>query len=361
MKRSDNRTSAAMSNTQRQSLLMQHETVVKCILGVVLLLIVEGQFVDYFGAHDTCLHDRAQSDSTILYQTHRFFSKIVFGTSIALLVSFLLILAFWSEERSATPQFYKPRFQTNWHAFFICCYSALWYGATYGIILVLKRVLGDFTCGQSPNSISGHFSFFLFYSAQLLYLAFASLPLHSPSSSSSTSSLADLKRSLLSPNSSFSFKLLLLSLDYLTFLCFGLFTVSQTLGWGYHTPRQALYGVLSGLLSQILLALTLRKFFLPPQVVRWKDLLGELSSQRQGGRYFSVQFMVGMARVLRERIPGLALLALFQVAAAVLLLVTTGGLPLKTWELVGMLALWPLLMYLYFKKLATPSRGIKVE
>jgi len=338
-----------------------HKNIIGTISVIVVLFILEGQIFDLFGYYDTCYVDRFADPNSWSWRTQRFVSSIVTKLSGVSLAFFLFCLTFWSNSKAETAKYYFPMFHMNWNAFFACTYTILWYANTYCLIDALKDVVGDMTCGSGrsgANSISGHFSFYVFYFITLAHLGLSLISFEPPEASGSKSYLS--KNSILSPNSIFEFKLFLLSGSFLLFCVSGVYTLLQTWTWGYHSLRQVYYGMFVGILSHILLSFTLKSmdgdFHEPEQphtekkeekkdekkVTNKKDFRVVLEEKVIGK--FSVSELVNL---LFNELRPFGILATFTIVSFLFVLVITGNLPFSIYEIVGIAFCWPVLIYTF--------------
>jgi hypothetical protein len=173
--------------------------------------------------------------------------------------------------------------------------------------------------------VSGHFSFFFFYGVSMPYLALTLLPYDN-------ARLAF--RSILSPKSTFHFKLALLSLCYSVFLFGGLYTLTQTWSWGYHSMRQIIYGVAFGLASH----LVLRKIF---------KQAASSSSARTLAVPTRLPANADEFQVLVEDFFPLSYLAIFNAVSVFLVILFTLSFPFNIYETIGFFVLWPSITYAF--------------
>jgi hypothetical protein len=173
--------------------------------------------------------------------------------------------------------------------------------------------------------VSGHFSFFFFYGVSLPYLAFTLLPYDN-------ARLAF--RSILNPKSGFHFKLALLSLCYAVFVFAGLYTLTQTWSWGYHSMRQIIYGVAFGLGSHLVLRHVLKKAAssTSPRTVTVPARAPVNADEFQA--------------LVNDFFP-LSYLVIFNVVSVVLVILLTFGFPFNIYEVIGFFVLWPAIIYTF--------------
>lgn len=311
-----------------RDLLGYHKRAVYALLLLFAFLYAEGVLLGAVTDLDVCASDRftIRSQQATLWHTHRSLSSLVFTTSVWALLIFLAVLVTWGESKTNSSDFYMPQIQWNWNTFFGAAFLLLWYGSTYAMITVLKVVLGDTSCGgEKSNSVSGHFSFFFFYGVSMPYLALTLLPYDN-------ARLAF--RSILSPKSTFHFKLALLSLCYAVFLFGGLYTLTQTWSWGYHSMRQIIYGVAFGLASH----LVLRKIF---------KQAASSSSARTLAVPTRLPANADEFQVLVEDFFPLSYLAIFNAVSVFLVILFTLSFPFNIYETIGFFVLWPSITYAF--------------
>ncbi|EGC36433.1 hypothetical protein DICPUDRAFT_151122 [Dictyostelium purpureum] len=128
--------SSSLGNIQIFSLIVLFVTIISTICSHLFFNI------------DYCAKDRLfdKREKSIFHHLYLFIS---FGC--VLLIAFQII--FWN----------PLKFKFNFKSLFLILHSFLWYGATYCICFLLKRILDDKTCNKSHNSVSGHFLFHTFY------------------------------------------------------------------------------------------------------------------------------------------------------------------------------------------------------
>jgi hypothetical protein len=194
------------------------------------------------------------------------------------------------------------------------------------LVVWLTMRIQSFSCSCS---VSGHFSFFYFYGVSLPYLALVLMPYDNARLSF---------HNVLNPKSVFHFKMTLLSACYTVFLFGGLYTLTQTWSWGYHSMRQILYGIAFGLGSHLVLRYIFKKASsstsAPPTVPnRLPANMDEFLALVRD--FFPVSYLV-----------------LFNAVSLVLVVLVTFGFPFNFYEVTGFLVLWPALIYSF---LYTPS------
>jgi len=311
---------AAKVYSPKALLLRYHQQFVLFIIGACIFFILEGHIFGFFGDLDVCAVDRfsMQINQTIQWKTHRYLSSFVFSSCVWAMIVFLLTLVTWSEDRVENPRFYMPRFQWDWNTFFGSAFLPLWYGSTYALLTALKELLGDSTCGgEKNNGISGHFSFFFFYGVSLPFLALVLIRGNSRVS----------LHNVLSPKSTFHFKLTLLSLCYTVFFFGALYALSQTWGWGYHSKRQILYGIVFGLGSHLVLREVFQR---SPSSGASRISEGSLATSLLSGMF------------------PISCLALFTVVSFALVLLFTSSVPFNSIEVTIFSTLWPALAYSFY-------------
>lgn len=162
-----------------------------------------------------------------------------------------------SAEESSKP--ISPLFHWNPLQSYHSIYALVWYYVSYALCISLKHYFDDIACSSHPNSVSGHFNFYLFASltlTHLLVLALDTSAIHPPVSSSSASSASQKRHSSISQAIasfySHSFYRKHFLLYCITCICFFITAAIQlyrTYFYGFHSLRQIIYGSTLGLLS----------------------------------------------------------------------------------------------------------------
>jgi hypothetical protein len=360
---------------EQAAALRYHKLWTTALLVFYVFLFVEGSIVDYFNHFDDCVVDRFGRDTSgVLWQMHRWTSPHIFRGAVGALFVFFFCLIFLSDNKSEIRDFYKPQFQIHWNHLFGVLYTALWYGSTYALLTASKHILADTTCGGDRiNSISGHYGFFIFYIVTQPYLALLLLPL-----GNSTLNL----KSILHPRSPLSLKLAVLSISYCIFFAAAVFTLLGTWRWGYHSPRQIVYGSIFGLLSHKMLAYVFENFHILSASVPLSPLSSSSSSSSsasasssssslspsEGGVSTTNQPLgsIGsstggvsngvlgeVVKFLQGQGLPLAVLVAFNVVSLLLSILIAREIPFTELELVLFFICWPALFYAFL----IPLRG----
>ncbi|KAN0043378.1 hypothetical protein ACTA71_011030 [Dictyostelium dimigraforme] len=230
---------------------------------------------NYFFNIDYCAKERIYESKEVSTQFFHHFHLI---TSFACVILIALQLAFWNPLKLNSKRIGK-RFRFNDRSVFLLLFTLLWYGATYCLCYLLKRILDDKTCNRTHNSVSGHFLFHSFYFIAIPYWFLTIGRLHNKQmkeaekSSSSTSKSSNNQKSpkqkiskdripTMEPRHELRLIKRLLTENIATFLMiilYGLYTYSSYVNldktWvdGFHSLRQILYGLILSFLSLYLL------------------------------------------------------------------------------------------------------------
>jgi hypothetical protein len=131
------------------------------ILAAVSLFIkIEGETSNVTGLYNACYIDRFAPNTMIPYTS---IAEWVWKLTQACIVALMLQLCLWRD----TDVFFP--FELNWETTFVTSYVSLWYAGCYAVLFTLKTFLNDFTCAKHANSISGHYSFHVFYGLTMIY------------------------------------------------------------------------------------------------------------------------------------------------------------------------------------------------
>jgi hypothetical protein len=131
-----------------------------------------------------------------------------------------------------------PSFAFAWWEVYRILYLYLFYLASYFFCNALKSLLRDFSCSDHGNSVSGHYLFHLYAQWSVLWLHLSQKRLDH----ASLLRWSVWRRLLLSRH--------LHALDYLFLSCYTAYVwtctsiLSETYLFGFHSPRQILYGTL---------------------------------------------------------------------------------------------------------------------
>lgn len=195
------------------------------VLFICFALKLEGNLWDTTGMYDSCYIDRFASSN----QRYLRLSSMLLDTEKVILLLLFGVLAYLTPNTIAKSLF-----------------VFIWYILSNVIIMELKIIFGDTTCGGGkPNSISGHYSFFGFYIFTLPTLLDALPYLIKANRYFSLSSIGELfKKSSIS-------EILATSL-YLAFSFIALIIVYGTWAYGFHSHSQILNGILFSTISHLI-------------------------------------------------------------------------------------------------------------
>eukprot|EP01089_Gocevia_fonbrunei_P016619 TRINITY_DN5200_c0_g1_i2.p1 TRINITY_DN5200_c0_g1~~TRINITY_DN5200_c0_g1_i2.p1 ORF type:complete len:346 (+),score=10.80 TRINITY_DN5200_c0_g1_i2:45-1082(+) len=294
------------------------------LCAIILLILVEGSFVEVFsGSIDTCVNNREllKKEQSASYKFHRFLSPWVFRFTILSMVTFCLTLLI---------NFSKSKISLNWRSLFAISYSALWYASAYCLLVAFKEFLKDTNCGSLAdethklyhrNSISGHYSFHLYYICTLPFLAVTCLPW--------ARSVKLWESTELDVNDHKAAKFIISLISYLIFVICSCITLYGTYYWGYHSLRQIYYGALFGVLSHLCMNYVLKNVFFRMVRDKAQKLIGGMTS--------------GASTLLNCY--QLLFLGLFQWSGFGLVYFFKGSLPFSSFEKWALLVIvWPTLL-----------------
>jgi len=201
---------------------------------------------------DVCWWDRSLNEST---KNFSLITKVLFNTSTFCMLLFFLQVAAW-----------RPPFGTNTKLFTInnlfgITFTLIWYVVTYLICLCGKEILADYRCGARSNSISGHYTFHVYYFLALPY-AYLSVVTYEVVEAKKDDKTKKIRLPRKNPSAWFSHneknfyifgiavsRILALTLTFAVFAITATLTLTRTLLYGYHSVRQILYGVILGIVS----------------------------------------------------------------------------------------------------------------
>eukprot|EP01116_Phalansterium_solitarium_P009579 TRINITY_DN23796_c0_g1_i1.p1 TRINITY_DN23796_c0_g1~~TRINITY_DN23796_c0_g1_i1.p1 ORF type:complete len:338 (-),score=24.83 TRINITY_DN23796_c0_g1_i1:138-1151(-) len=225
---------------------------------VLLLLCIVYSVLAVLDGLDHCFRDRfIEKDNAGTWWESAALSAALFGLTEVLLVLLFFQLVFWQEEqpvdskRNSLHDFLDRVLRVNWSSLFAVSYTVLWYGCTYSMCYALKHFLADTRCHTTPNSVSGHASFHIFYALCSVYLVVRLK--RNPRQLRNFVSPAFLRKMWFGGSTRpvrLSTKLLLLT--YVMFVVCAAITLSRTWTFGYHTQRQMLYGGMLAIISHFL-------------------------------------------------------------------------------------------------------------
>ncbi|KAK5576093.1 hypothetical protein RB653_007231 [Dictyostelium firmibasis] len=227
----------------------------------------------FFFNIDYCAKERIYESKEVSTQFFHHFHLI---TSFLCVILIALQLTFWNPLKLNSHRI-GSRFRFNDRSVFLIVFTLLWYGATYCLCYLLKRILDDKTCNRTHNSVSGHFLFHSFYFIAIPYWFLTIGRLHnkqmkeaenqSSSKRSNNQKSPKLKTSkeripTLEPRHELKLIKRLLTENITTVLMiifYGVYTycsyVNLDKTWvdGFHSLRQILYGLILSFLSLYLL------------------------------------------------------------------------------------------------------------
>ena len=205
---------------------------------------------------------------------------------------------------------------------------------------------------KTTNSISGHYSFFLFYLMTLPHLGLSLLPFDKTKFPST--------KDILSPNSPFTFKLSLLCLSYICFFFSAIFTLYHTYFWGYHSLRQVYLGAFIGIASHWTVSTILKIIDAAPTL---HTLHTALTTSTSADKKVKKEAKEGLNlkdyfknkpinfdsvwELLKGRLWPLSTLGAYILISAVLALLFTGSVPYSSAEVVMMAVGYPLVCYAF--------------
>jgi len=224
---------------------------VEVLIAVVAL---SGALFWYFRSPslDVCWWDRSQNHSNPYFSLT---SKILFNTSVLALILCFIQVAIWS------PPFGEVSKGFSVDNLFGISFTFIWFIVTYLFCLIGKELLADQTCSTTKNSISGHYTFHVYYFLALPYAylsvktyqvveeAERKVPKPLPPASARTGWLRFDRTTI----SFFGFTVDREKAIIFTFAVFAIttsLTLSRTLIYGFHSLRQIFYGTVLALISQ---------------------------------------------------------------------------------------------------------------
>lgn len=187
---------------------------------------------------DECYQDRFQ----LSYKKNANSHLVMYFTEVFVFI-ITFMLATWNsnvnDEKDEEKKEKGLRAFFNFPLAYDCCYTILWFIATYLVVVFLKDLLDDSLCNTKPNSVSGHTCYFIFYILNLYYMGMYRTPPE------------DVEKP--------SWRRHMFNICFIIVLVLAIVNLSNTYTGGYHTPRQMIYGGLTGLLSHILSITTMIK------------------------------------------------------------------------------------------------------
>lgn len=169
-------------------------------------------------------------------------------------------------------------------AIFLTLFTVSWYHISWGFLLFFKQYLNDVTCNIHPNSVSGHYHYFVF---SMLTLPFLFTFLSHEQQKDSL--MNGKKKSRSGSSTSGSSGGIVVTIDKFClrremafFTIYGiLFLLSilcmiETYSDGYHSLRQIIYGSTLAVVSHVLFMYVLTHIYLPNDKIRSAGILGLL-------------------------------------------------------------------------------------
>jgi len=266
---------------------------------------------------DTCSTDRKlHLQSGFFRQT----TRMLFYFTVSMLVFFIMQILSWAP---FTTVMLKKSLQINYSSFTIA-FTILWYCMTYTICFIVKHILDDQNCSSHPNSVSGHYTFHIYYLLSLpyLYMTLAEYQISTSKVINSKNkrddnSLVQVFRNGPSVHT--------LAMTYVLFVVSAVLTLTRTWTFGFHSLRQILYGTLLALISHITCI----------------SLLEQVSrTQKHGPLVGTIILTSGLV------VSGLFVLLLFE------------SVPFEIYELATITALWLVVILYSWKEY---SRKLKAE
>jgi len=200
----------------------------------------------YFEQSDTCYIENTiyRKDSTF-----KLISSFLFYSSVVMMVFFLVQLIVWAPPASTKTERRYPKLLQN--AFSVSV-TLLWYVITFFICVLGKIALKDHACAAHPNSISGHYTFHIYYLLALPHLYFtivySEFTLAKKAIENPKKEQIKERRRSSTATKGFNVNNILL-ITYLIFVITTMGTLSRTWLFGFHTLRQILYGSVLATLS----------------------------------------------------------------------------------------------------------------
>jgi len=136
---------------------MKYRDFLVFLLVIFAVLKLEGALLDLSRGYNACFMDRFLPGVA----ADPFLSSAIFDTTILAISLMLVQLCLWQEKKPVNPKSVLD--YINWESAFATAYTLIWYMSCYCILDILKDTIGDQKCSKHANSISGHFSFHVFY------------------------------------------------------------------------------------------------------------------------------------------------------------------------------------------------------
>jgi hypothetical protein len=202
-------------------------------IAIIVLLALWTIYVYFLKSDiDSCWWDRNQNSK------ERYFSlttNILFFTSVCTMIFCFFQLAIWNPAHDKSQK--HPHSFTTSNLFNIFT-TLVWYLVTYAICILGKEILDDKNCSHTRNSISGHYTFHIYYFLSLPYV-YLSVKAYQAIEIVPTKSKGWFH----------SNRETILILTFAVFAISTSTTLMRTLIYGYHSIRQIFYGALLALVS----------------------------------------------------------------------------------------------------------------
>lgn len=211
---------------------MQYRNFIIILAAICILLKIEGNYFDITNLYNSCFMDR--NDVNFVHVYHLGFNVLILAK---MLIALLFILVSYLNPKIAIMQ---------------SIFMVIWYSLSNLFVQYFKIWLEDTTCGKGkPNSISGHYSFFVFYILTFPFL-FNTFPILF-NSRKRTFTFEAMKNFI----KELRFFESLISILYIIFNIIAIFVVFETWKYGYHSHNQILNGILVGLASHSICSIIL--------------------------------------------------------------------------------------------------------
>lgn len=208
------------------------------------------------GQQDELAEEEQQQRTTFIHRPKT--RKLLFkGATLFLILSYVSLIVFHLKSSS--------------RAIYLTLFTVSWYHISWGFLLFLKQYLNDSRCNIHPNSISGHFHYFVFSMLTLPFLfTFLSheqqkeLVVHGAHSQHGTTSNGIVRTvDRFCQHRELVFYGIYGILFLLSVLC-----MNETYSDGYHSLRQIIYGSALAIVSHVLFIYVLTHIYSPNDKVR---------------------------------------------------------------------------------------------
>lgn len=205
-------------------------------IAIVVLLAVWILYA-YFYEHiiDVCWADRTKNPKDIYFTLT---TNILFFTSVCTMILCFIQLAIWNPEASKS----KVSHSFTTENLFSIFTTLVWFLVTYAVCLLGKEILDDKNCSHTKNSVSGHYTFHVYYFLTLPYVYL----------SIKTYQAVDFvppKSSVKGAGWYFKYQEMILIITFAVFAISTSTTLIRTLLYGYHSVRQIFYGAFLAVVS----------------------------------------------------------------------------------------------------------------